>query len=272
MITFNSLLREVGIDPTTVRLARHQDRRHPGCPSTFALWLSDDGRFELYQRLQSRPVFRHAKVVATFVVDQSGDTLFCGLYTVGAVGIAPPGTLDPVSGRDVGGIHLYDLRPKSELSGYRGRLVIGWGPGFRSWVQRADRKDKPILEIRREFSPPPFPGFLEFHSSLEALAAIPPSWQSHLRSVRGVYLLIAPDTGEHYVGSATGDNGFWGRWMDYLAGGHGGNRRLRDRPPTDYRVEIPEVASSSATEPEILALETRWKRKLSSREFGLNAN
>jgi len=272
VVTFNTLLRAAGLDPAAVRLARHQDHRHAGRPSPFALWLAADGRFELYQRLQSRPVFGDATHLASFVVDHADDTLFAGLYSIGPVGRASAGTVDPVSGRDVGGIFLYDLQLHPALADYRGRLVIEWGPGFRSWLQLARRKDKPLLELRRTFAPPPFPGYLDFRSSLGALPALPPAWEAHLRAARGIYLLTDPETGQLYVGAATGISGFWGRWLDYAADGHGGNRLLRSRAPADYSVTILEVASSSATEQEILDLEVRWKTKLRSREFGLNAN
>src|SRR3546814_583456 len=100
------------------------------------------------------------------------------------------------------------------LAPYRGKLVDDWGPGFRSWVQRADVRDKPILEIRRLISEPAFPGFLGFIERLSTLATLPASWRTALSSVSGVYILVCPTTGQRYVGSAYGAGGFWGRWEE----------------------------------------------------------
>lgn len=101
---------------------------------------------------------------------------------------------------------------------------------------------------------------------------MPPDWRSALSSVAGVYLLVCPEDGQQYVGSATGDGGFWQRWQDYARTGHGGNVRMKDIPDADYQITVLEVASSSATIDEITDLEALWKRKLMSREFGLNEN
>jgi len=226
----------------------------------------------LFQRIQRRPVFDRARILGSFIVTPLAETLFIGLFTVEGVGKVKRGLIDPLSGKDVGGLIFYDLRPTHPLSDLRGRLVIDWGPGFRSWVQRAQRKNKVVLELRRNATEPPFPGFVGFRKKLSELASVPVSWRTALSSVSGVYLLVCPESGKQYVGSAYGMGGFWGRWEKYVASGHGGNRRMRDIPPADYQVTILEVASSSADANAIIELEGRWKRKLMSREFGLNAN
>jgi hypothetical protein len=85
-------------------------------------------------------------------------------------------------------------------------------------------------------------------------------------------LLTCPKTKEQYVGSANGDEGFWGRWQCYAQSGHGGNLGLKSRDPSDYQISILEVAGTSATPGEILLMEGRWQAKLQSREMGLNKN
>ena len=72
-------------------------------------------------------------------------------------------------------------------------------------------------------------------------------------------------------GSATGEAGFWGRWLDY-SNGNGGNVGLKSRDPSDYRVSILEVAGTSLTSEAILNLERLWKHKLQSVEMGLDRN
>lgn len=272
MIKFNSLLCDEGLSPTDVKIVRHRDPRHSGRPTPYELWRAADGRLDLYQSIQRRAVFKGARLLASFVTTPLNETLFVGLYAVDGVGTAATGLLDPISGEDVGGFHLYDLSLATELAEYRGRLIIEWGGAYRAWVQLARNQDKAVIEIRRGIGEPPFPGFLEFRERLSGLATVPLSWRTALSSVSGVYLLTCPDSGKQYVGSARGSAGFWGRWEDYVASGHGGNRRMREVPTADYQVTVLEVASSSAGSDALDEMESRWKQKLLSRKFGLNAN
>jgi hypothetical protein len=113
---------------------------------------------------------------------------------------------------------------------------------------------------------------LDFQTTLRALASVPVSWRTALSSVSGIYLLSCPESGRQYVDLAHGVGGFWGRWEEYAASGHGGNKRMLDIPASDYQVSVLEVASSSASIEVLAKMETRWKQKLFSRQFGLNAN
>ncbi len=271
MLTFKGLLETAGIDPQDVRLARHQDRRVQLTP--WHLWRSDIERFELYQRIQRLKKFDKASYVASFVVTPDGRTLFVGLYSVDSLGIAPKGAKCPLRGIPVADFRLYEMTRCDVLGVYAGRLVVDWGLGHRSWVQHAHRQPKPIVELAaQEQIDPPFPGFLYFQESLSSIEALPRGWREALASVRGVYLLTDPKTGENYVGSATGDHGFLARWFEYAATGHGGNVRMKAREAADYTVTILEVASSIATVDEINNREALWKEKLGTRELGLNAN
>jgi len=94
-----------------------------------------------------------------------------------------------------------------------------------------------------------------------------------LRNARGIYLLVRRKTGEQYVGSASGSDGFYGRWLTYQDG-HGGNLGMRQLAvaASEYDVNILEVAASNATVDEIYARENIWKTKLGTRVVGLNHN
>jgi len=87
-----------------------------------------------------------------------------------------------------------------------------------------------------------------------------------------VYLLTCPRTKEQYVGKASGAEGFWSRWRQYVTNDHGGNIALKSREYSDYHVSVLEVAGSAATAEDVLAMESRWKKKLKSQEMGLNRN
>lgn len=272
MITFNALLREQGIDPSAVKLVRHQDTRAGGRSTPYEVWRAGDGGLELYQSIQKRPVLDGVPYVASFVGTPLNETLFVGLYEVETRKRAPRGIVDPVSGRVCTGLHFYPMWLSDRLKDCAGRLLIEWGSGYRAWVQRAHQQNKRVLELRREAIDPPFPGFLKFRERLSLLSGVPQSWRQVLSAVSGVYLLTCVRTGARYVGSADGETGFWGRWEAYVVSGHGGNRRMIEVPKSDYQVTILEVASSSTERDELIAMENLWKAKLLTREFGLNGN
>lgn len=273
-LRFNTLLAEAGFDPADVRLLRHQDMIQG--KSVYRLWRDFPAGFEDYQSGQSaaqRARFA-APYWASFVVSPGGETLFVGLYKVEACTNVSEPFLSPhlqtlVPAHDV---DLYTLSPMAELSEFIGVLSIDWGDGTRSWVQRADNQNKAIVELRRSISEPEFPGYGAFIAQLSELESLPASWRTALGASRGVYLLTCPRTNEPYVGAAHGHDGFFGRWLSYVRSGHGGNVGLKSRDPSDYRVSILEVAGSSASVEDILAMEACWKDKLQSREIGLNRN
>ncbi|WP_374406262.1 GIY-YIG nuclease family protein [Pelagerythrobacter sp.] len=149
-------------------------------------------------------------------------------------------------------------------------MSIDWGGATRSWAQIAANQPKPVVEITRRFQEEQFPGYTRFIATLSAIEALPVGWLAALGAVRGIYLLTCPRTNEQYVGSATGQDGFLGRWKGYVSMGHGGNAGLRSRDPSDYQVSILEVCGSSATVENIIAAEQFWKMKLQSRQMGLN--
>ena len=87
-----------------------------------------------------------------------------------------------------------------------------------------------------------------------------------------MYLLACVRTGKLYVGAAYSAGGFWRRWEDYMATGHGGNVLMQELVAAEYQVSILEVASSSASPADVIAMESRWKAKLLTKEFGLNGD
>ena len=153
-----------------------------------------------------------------------------------------------------------------------GKRVVRCAIYTRKSTERADLQNKVISELHPDEAEQPFPGLMELVMPLSSLMASPPSWIASLSEARGVYLLACPRTGELYIGSATGSEGFWQRWTIYGANGHGGNVALIGRDPSDWIVSILQVAGSADTSDDILAMEGLWKRKLQSQTFGLNRN
>jgi hypothetical protein len=204
----------------------------------------------------------------------SGETVFVGLYRIAGMTLVPKGTRsgidddDVTQGDDAG---RWDLRLTGRLAGYIDRLVIDWGPGDRAWCQRAHSKNKPVIGLR-DGAELPFPGFDEFACRVADLALIPARWRDVLKHTKGVYLLLDTDTGEQYVGSAKGGDNLYGRWTAYASNAHGGNLGLKGARKRSLQVSVLATVNSLTTDAAVERLESAWKDKLGSREFGLNRN
>ena len=275
-LLLNTLLSAAGLALPGVRLLRHKDQRATRGHSPYELWRDERAKFDWYQATQSltNESKLKAEYWASFAVTPAEETMFAGLYRVRGHRILDR-DVPLVHAKGVekaGSCHVYELVLDERLADLSGRLIIAWGSGERAWIQRADKQDKAVVEIRKEFQEPRFPGFLNFIEPLSKLNKLPKSWAEILSFAKGVYLLTCPKTKEQYVGSASGGQGFLQRWSDYARDGHGGNVALKSRETSDYQVSILEVAGSSATVEEIIEMEQRWKSKLQSRALGLNRN
>jgi hypothetical protein len=257
------------------RFLRHQDRRYPLDELRRNEW------FELYQSYQSKPVFHHVDQLVSFYGLSGTRAAFYGVFDV--LGEKPasegPGLADCPWSEEwkLKSQSYYDLKRDKRFDDLRDRLVINWGPGTRSWVQKAT--NKPILEIQeRGRSLPPFDDYLEFSlryiqlTDLFANEEAHREWRARLSAVGGVYLILAEDTGNQYVGSAYGEGGIWSRWREYAKNGHGGNKKLRDLNPAHFRFSVLQVLSKTMSRDEVRKHEAHYKAKLGSRAKGLNLN
>lgn len=275
-LMFNMVLTAAGVDPKDCRLLRHKENSAARGRGPYELWRDRPEEFMRYQSVQSigKRVPLDAPFWAAFVVSPSKECLFAGLYSSTfdkVLEFDEPRPQDDLINK-AGECVAFQLLPDDRCAEFVGRLVIDWGTGALAWVQHAHRNEKLVLELRRRFHEPEFPGFLNFIEPLSRLRVLPPSWQATLQASRGVYLLTCPRTKEQYVGSATGSDGFWGRWLNYIATGHGDNVKLKSRDPSDYQVSILEVAGSSASADDVRSAEGRWQQKLQSFQMGLNGN
>ena len=278
LLRFDILLAEASIEPAEVRLLRHQTRLPDG-RTPLELWRMDHEGFERWQsyQLTAQRAWFAGKWWASFMGLHDGRTLFAGLYEVGSPEPVTTSFTLADTGQTIGaGVDdHYPITLSDRLSAYAGKLYIDWGGGAsgkRAWKQRADRGDKIITELHLEGDEAPYPGHMQLIAPVSHIAEAPPSWIVQLEAARGIYLLTCPRTGMLYVGSATGSRGFWGRWMNYEADGHGGNVALRTHERADWLVSILQVAGSADSLDTILAMENLWIAKLKSRMFGLNRN
>ena len=231
------------------------------------------GEFPEWQRHQSGRNFQREYVVSLVELAEPHLWLFAGLYVV-----------DGVRSKQEKG-YFYDLTEVPKCNELNGRLVVKFArPGRNSYL-RGEKwtGDMAVHEIRRNrLTIRDFPGYRNVDISFAELRHLaieaPASWTAALSSVAGVYLITDLKLGKLYVGSASGQGGFWSRWQMYAKKGHGGNSELRKLLTLDpehhkhWRLSILELADVTASDESVLARESHWKNILISRTHGLNAN
>lgn len=271
MLKFNTLLREAGFNPEKVFLLRHEDKRVSA--GLYQVWRSRRKDFEAYQNSQSwKNRFEPGSSLAAFVVGPERETLFVGMYDVLKLSRSGEEYIDPLLGKiEHEDRSLHETDYSDRMQEYEEKLVIEWGSGKLAWRQRAHEQNKTVLEIRAHAKDEPFPPYINFLWRLGDLASPYPGWPVRLEA-KGVYLLTFDD-GMQYVGSATGEKGFWQRWSDYLANGHGGNRVLINdqRDARNAMASILEVSGSAQIGLDIVAQEMLWKRKLGIKAKSLDS-
>ena len=261
-----------GLDLSRTRALRNQvENKHM---TSWKLWQRDRAAFELHQGLFNKRRLDSVSNVVSFIETPDDETLFVGVWDVVGYHSCPMDVVDPVTGDRKP--HLYEFKPSGWLNSYVERMVVDWAK-TRSWVRHLPGSGRPIsvTEIRPTGWYRPFPGYAVFQALLHEIDEFPAAWKDQLSANRGVYLLVHPESGEQYVGSATGQGGFLERWRGYAANGHGGNKLLRSLAEggiPNYQISVLEVAGSGMSDEDVLVREATWKDKLGSRAHGLNLN
>lgn len=235
-----------------------------------------DGKFQLWQEYQNRRNFQCDQVLS--LIHLRGDKwLFVGMWTV--LGVIPR--------TDAGKSWFeYTTAEVLGLEHLAGRVIVSFSRTFRaSYLQGEKYADQllvsQILEQRMTLGD--FPGYSSAVITYEELRHVVErdlvSWRSALKSVAGVYLIADKSSGKHYVGSAYGTEGIWGRWRIYALFPHGNNVELRelllaqgDAHAKHFQFSILEICDPLATQDEVLKREGHWKTALLSRQFGYNSN
>lgn len=279
MLDFLDILEKQGFDRSlTTKLVRHKDSRH----DLYKLFTHD--QLPWYQQVQTSEVFGNCQQIISFVGIEQSKALFVGVYDVKECQPCPDfewpsGYLYPDMPL---GSYRYSLVEQDWCVDLRGRMIIEWGSGTRSWVQKL--KSKEVVEIRPKGYVTNFPGYLDFVLDYHELHQIIQhsdahrDWHQHLAASAGIYLIADTKTGQQYIGSAYGREGILGRWKQYADSGHGGNRQLQDLIETDSRYmthftfTILRTLSKTLTDSEVIAYESLYKEKLGTRTFGLNSN
>lgn len=257
--TINELLERRGLNLDGVRLVRHDTR----ALQAWRKGVEEFDEFVSFQRVDGQSPYNGASKAIQFVPAGSTKSLFVGVHEI------IDGPKIDVNRSDYG---RYTMRRLPEFEEMIERVIVEWGGGTRSWSQWANKQNKYITSLYDTAQDEVFPGFAHFQTTIDEVLQLPKTWQNVLSSVKGIYLLVCPDTGEQYVGSAYGDEGFFQRWSAYASNGHGGDKLLRQRQRVNYAVSILEIASPEKSISEIIQRESEWKIKLGSRAHGLNAN
>lgn len=251
-----------------IHLAKH-DTYPP-----LSAWLS--GTFQQWQERQSKQNFSCRQVVSLIHLHDDR-WLFAGVWEV--LGVAP--RLDGHSSW-----FEYSTRQVAGLDHLVGRVIVRFKRTFRQSYLRGVRYGS-ILEVAElrphRYAVAEFPGFSSVRLPFAALRHIVrhnhESWRSALRSVSGIYLVTDCSDGTHYVGSAYGADGIWGRWRCYADQPHGHNRGLIDLlaqrgadHAENFQFAILEICDPLLSPEAVIARENHWKLALRSRELGHNAN
>jgi len=131
----NTILQSEGFELSEVRLLRHQDNRSEKDRTPYKLWCNDLSKFDDYQITQgiNHESKLRGKYWASFVGTPSDETLFVGIYAVGAHKLIEEDRQKPhCDGVDkAGSCHVYELTRESRLSDLIGKMTIEWGEGTR---------------------------------------------------------------------------------------------------------------------------------------------
>lgn len=157
---------------------------------------------------------------------------------------------------------------------WKGKLIVGWPPPERAWWRRSHRNEFPVIAILEDSAlDAAMPEWDEIELSWEELGVLPTRWTAKLSEWRGIYYIFDTADGKGYVGSAYGESNLLGRWLNYAARGHGGNKLLRQREPRNFRFTILQRVSPDLPATDVIRLEGSWKRRLHTRApYGLNDN
>jgi hypothetical protein len=293
-MNLNDLLKGQGIDPQRVLVLRHRpnepelNRRLP--------WLAaEPDLFNAYQQTQGKRVERAMQAmtgngyVASFIGLEAGTALFVGLYSIGEskvlsreqfwrvpayVELKPLGMRGFADEDPEGSVLWFDLKLTDFYAQWKGKLIVRWPPPERSWWRRAHLNEISVVAILEDSAlDGAMPEWHEIKLNWEDLSVLPRSWRSILSQWRGVYYIFDTSDRKGYVGSAYGENNLLGRWLNYAALGHGGNRLLRARDPRNFRFTILQRVSPDMDATDVIQLENSWKRRLhTNAPTGLNDN
>ncbi len=283
----SDIMRRVGLNPDEVMLIRHSlgHRRFKKC------YLADEvnkGIVQEYTRQQAGKFAIGAKSWLVFISGNGTTARFYGCYKVTGAPVKsdksmanPLFPLQEVYEDDT--TYLYPLAETDIMSDMKDRLIIEWGKGTTAWYQWG-YNEKEVISIQMS-QKKTFEGFDTLILSYDELKEIVEdpllyeNWHTAMSSVYAIYLISDRKSGKLYVGSASGaEGGLLARWTEYVKTGHGGNVRMKELKDADssrchdFQFSILQILPKTMVKEDVIKVESLWKNKLLSREFGMNDN
>ncbi|MFP7486286.1 GIY-YIG nuclease family protein [Priestia filamentosa] len=274
-----------GLDITKpIKIARHMDVTR----GVDVHELYDTNQFEIYQSYQEQNVFMDCDYLVSCLGIEKNQALFIGVYKVAGDPEKVdgfPNTMEvSFKGKaKVNSKYRYNLEKVKRFKELEGRLVLSWVNG-RAWYQKLKPNQNKVIRINPSGYVRNFPGYLDINIPFRELQKIinePDAnevWHTMLAAVGGVYLIVDTTNGMQYVGSASGKEGILGRWKEYAKNGHGENKKLIEvvntHPKGAHKLSftILQTLPRTLTKREIISEESKYKKKLGSRAYGLNLN
>ena len=150
--------------------------------------------------------------------------------------------------------------------------MVKWPPGM-LWWRWAKSNDFIIHAIHEDsVFDKEMPSWDQLSLTWADLKMLPNKWKSAIGHWRAVYFILDVKDGKGYVGSAFGNENLLKRWQNYAVPGHGGNIQLKKRDPENFIFTILQRCSPDMDNVDVEWLESSWKDRLHTREFGLNDN
>ena len=292
-MNLKDLLLSKNIDPQHVLVLRHRPLE-PELNKVLP-WLAAERPdvFNAYQQTQTKRVeqaMKNARDVAAFIGHEPGKALFVGLYSVKESKPITPKEYGQIPANDVSksfghegfteessrsSILWFDLVLTDFYAHWKGKLIIRWPPLDKNWYRWAYRpnNEMSVLAILEESALDAAMPEWDAMITWVELGVLPTQWKSRLSEWRGIYYIFDISDGKGYVGSAYGEYNLLGRWSNYAARGHGGNRLLQQRDPRNFRFTILHRVSPDMEAHDVIRLESSWKQRLHTRKpYGLNDN
>lgn len=246
------------------------------------LLLNDDYRWiemNSWKTKQANNNYAAAEYVLTFAQYYpfgSNYYMFGGLYKIEKI---LPEKFDEVG---------YNLVPQNEFKEYIKRLIIKLEKPLSREIY-----NKPFENVQRDLNPEiyeitpsarlaDFTGYnnvLLTHNDLQIISKYEaPEWKTALENVKGIYTITDITNGKIYIGSATGENGIWQRWISYANGLTGENKTFTELVKSkgeeyirnNFTYAILEIFDKKTKDSYIIQREEFWKKVFQTVKYGMN--
>lgn len=299
-MTFNDMLTSNGIPPQSTVVFRHRPTE-PELRKALPWFAAERPElFNAYQQTQaSTRVENVLKLltgngyVASFIGHEPGKALFVALYKIDSsrpltrkefrqsTGFGELTKLgsktwvtDERTHAERSTVEWFELTMVDFYTQWKGKLIVDWPPPERAWWRRAHNNVLSIRAIHEEsLLDADMPEWQNLNFSWDELHILPARWKERMTQWRGIYYIFDVSDHRGYVGSAYGKDNIMGRWENYAATGHGGNKLLRGRNPSNFRFTILERVSPDLDPDKVVRIEVSWKERLHTiAPYGYNEN